>query len=154
MNNELYQLASKLAAENGISLNALIRLLLISAIQGKFNIEILRKHIDVKAENVDIKLAQTDEKKRKKEQAKAERLIVKANEIINKFYNLEEKRQKDYHRLDSYSKISHRLLLLKGKAEELLIEIEKTLDKTSTPEVIDQLTEYHQALLKILKTKI
>jgi len=154
VNTELYYLVKELCKKRRISVNALIKLLLISAVKGEININVVINKHEIKTEGVSLNLRKVDENRRKAEEAKAERLIVKAQEVLDRFYENLEKQRNQVYRLDSYSKSTNRLLVWKRKAEEILIEIEKTLDKTSTPEVIDQLTEYHQALLKILKTKI
>ena len=154
VNEDLYFLVKELCKKRRISVNALIKLLLISAVKGEININVVINKHEIKTEGVSLNLRKVDENRRKAEEAKAERLIVKAQEVLDRFYENLEKQRSQVYRLDSYSKSTNRLLVWKRKAEEILIEIEKTLDKTSTPEVIDQLTEYHQALLKILKTKI
>jgi len=154
INEELYLLVKELCKRKGISINMLVKLLLISAVKGEMNIDVQIKRINVKTSNVDIKLKQVDENRRKVEEAKAERIIVKAQSLINKFYDDLDKMKKDVYYMDRYSTTSKRILMWKRQAEDLLLEIEKLLDKTATPEVQDRLIEYHKALLNVVKTKI
>lgn len=153
LNHDLHERIKKYAEEKGLSLSALTRLLYIMALTGETQINITRKKVEVKpASTAIVRLKNTGAKQK----ALAERVIAKAEHVVSEFNKLQKDMAKMRHgyRMDNYSRASNRLQWLRKQAQEMMLEIEKAMDKVQDPDLLDRLYEYHKQMLQIYRTQI
>jgi len=149
ISKDLDKIISQFCKQNGITFNYLVRLLLLSVINGNIKIVINKKDININSKvQVDVR----EGKKNIKSELKANAMLEISRDILERWNRLmlrfDERAKKPLTMREwtEYSKI-------KEESKKAMNDILSIIDKVDNDELLDKLREHYNMLLRILRHK-